>query len=198
VRDIPIFGDRPSVPGHVGGLELDEIQTWRDRRLGASFGYSGDDVKARAYLYNLGLTNIPTDLRSGEVQAFFKQAYMDILRVAKRGNYQNLELSEPQLLYLPDDAEPFCLWAKFGYRHTPESGVGFTGPCASHLALRTDGGFINKVRYTYPVTDEGENAGSKSLLAFMVEWTVFVQAFGSRDETEPVLVSVGPGPQRPS
>jgi hypothetical protein len=112
VRNIPIFGDKASVPSHVGGLELGEVEGFGDPRLGVSFRYYGDTVKATTYLYNLGLENIPSDLRSGEVRAFFDQAYQDVVRAEEFGFYLDLELSEPQLLYLPDDAEPFCLWGK--------------------------------------------------------------------------------------
>jgi hypothetical protein len=154
-------------------------------------------VKATTYLYNLGLENIPSDLKSGEVQAFYEQAYLDVLRTAACGLYLDLELNEPQLLYLSDDAEPFCLCAEFAFRHAPESGVGFNGRCASHLALRTDGGFINKVRYTYPESEAGSNDGTDRLLGFMVEWTVLVQPFATERDDQ-TLVASRPPQQRPS
>ena len=155
-------------------------------------------MKATTYLYSLGLENISPDLKSDQVLGFFEQAYLDVLRTAASGLYLDLELSEPQFLYLPDDDRPFCLAAEFAFRHAPEPGVGFTGRCASHLALRTDGGFINKVRYTYPESEAGPDDGSERLLAFMVEWTVFVQAFSSMGGTELTLVTSEPGQQRPS
>jgi hypothetical protein len=198
VRDIPIFGDKASVPSHIGGLRLEGIETYSDARLGTAFQFSGENVEATTYLYNLGLTNIPSDLRSGEVVGFLEQAYLDVLRTAASGLYLDLELSEPQFLYLPDDDRPFCLGAEFAFRHSPESGVGFTGRCASHLALRTDGRFINKVRYTYPESEAGEADCSARLLAFMVEWTVFVQASASTEETKSTLVASQPGQQLPS
>jgi hypothetical protein len=43
-------------------LQLREVAVWPDLRLGASFGYRGQDVEATTYLYNLGLENILCDV----------------------------------------------------------------------------------------------------------------------------------------
>lgn len=47
------------------------------------------------------------------------------------------------------------------------------GRVVSHLALRTDRGYINKVRFNQP-EDAGE-AGFAGFVAFTVEWTQAVQ-----------------------
>jgi hypothetical protein len=44
----------------------------------------------------------------------------------------------------------------------------------SHLALRTDRGYINKVRFTYP--ESMEASAFPAFLTFLQEWTHAVQS----------------------
>jgi hypothetical protein len=97
---------------------------------------------------------------------------------AKQGAYRDLIVRASQYLHLPPTApDPFCLWAVFSYRQAPGPGVIFLGKCVSHLALRIDRGYINKVRFTYPEEQQEEKADFERFLAFLTEWTVRVQEF---------------------
>jgi hypothetical protein len=172
MNQIPIFGVEASLPHVCGGLSFSEVEVFQDPRLGAAIRYEGSlGIRADAYLYNLGLPDIPNDLQSSDVQDFFQQAWEDILRVAEMKKELDLEILKHEFLYLPKDAtDPFCIWVAFTY-------LNFAGRQISHLALRIDQGFINKIRYSYPDIEGLEEKQYDSFLAFLTEWTSAVQQF---------------------
>jgi hypothetical protein len=111
------------------------------------------------------------------VVEWFQEACQGVTMAAERGLYRDFEVLASQYLHLqPDAPHPFCLWASFVFRQVPGPGiplVSFPGRCVSNMALRTDRGYINKVRYTYP--EETAEDGFAGFLAFLAEWTEFVQ-----------------------
>lgn len=177
---IPIFGTKGSLPKTCGGLTFSAMEIFPDPSHGAAMRYRGSSpfIHADAYLYDLGLPNIPQDLRSDEIFQFHQGACQDVFMMAEMGEYLELKTVTSQFLYLPEDAlEPFCLWASFTYRNAPGPDVFFTGRQKSHLALRSDRGFINKVRYTYADSEGLADILFRGFLVFLVEWTTAVQEF---------------------
>ena len=179
MNQIPVFGVEAFLPPVCGGLYLTHTEIFEDPRLGVSVRYQGSgSMRADVYLYNLGLPDIPTDLRSPDVLEWFQGAWQDVLTVAEYKQY--LEMGQPTFQYFhipPDKPEPFCLWASFSYRQAPGPEVLFVGRQISHLTLRTDRGFINKVRYSYPDMEEANEVQFRSFLGFLLEWTAAVQQF---------------------
>jgi hypothetical protein len=172
---VPVFGSEQHVPAIVGGLELECVEYFPDPKFGVGIRYGTPNTpKADVYLYDRGLSDIPDDLRSPQLIEWFQEACGAVMVMSERGQYRDFEVLASQHLHLPPDApDPFCLWASFAYRQGPGPQVTFAGRRVSNLALRTDRGHINKVRYTYP-EDAGED-GFAGFLAFLVEWTGFVQ-----------------------
>lgn len=164
---IPLFGSKDGVPVSVAGLTLVDVIQYEDQRLGAEFRYGFPPIcKADAYLYDLGLTEIPDDLQAPMVAEAFRQSYEGVLQAAKLGVTRDLEVLGRSILTVPGEpSTPFCYHASFAYRqnaHGPHRPEGITtlsnsdnyvvsdiGRMRSHLAVRSDRGCINKVRFTY-------------------------------------------------
>lgn len=176
---IPVFGVESSIPRECAGLSFSAANYYDDPKLGIGIRYEGHSlIYADTYLYDLGRSHITDDLESPEVIQWFQEACHGIFRHAELGSYRNLEVVNSNFLYLPqDDCDPFCLWASFMYNWAPGPGINYTGQLMSHITLRTDRGFINKVRYSYPYTEEIAEIGTKVFLHFLLEWTHAVQNF---------------------
>ena len=190
VQAIPLFGSRENLPSVLAGLALESADPYPDPNLGAIIRYGIPPVvKADAYLYDLGMPSISDDLRSPQVIEFFRESLHSVSAAADQGLYLDFEMLGSGYLRIPEDAlEPFCLCASFAYRQNSQAPVPPTGipgkggvindvgRVASHMALRTDRGYINKVRFNYPES-LGER-GFGGFLRFLTEWTHLVQTVG--------------------
>lgn len=155
------------------------MQIYEDSRLGVSIRYAGPgDMKVDAYLYDLGLDEITSDVMSPDVEKWFQESLQHIVIVAQTSEYLDFRIDHCHPFYLPDvPSNPFCLWAATSYGDPPGTDVVFAGRWISHLTLRTDRNFINKVRCTYP-----ENKGIAReqffyFFNFLLEWTRVIQEF---------------------
>ena len=190
VQAIPLFGSRENLPSVLAGLALESADPYPDPNLGAIIRYGIPPmVKADAYLYDLGMPSISDDLQSPQVIEFFQESLHSVAMAADQGLYLDFEMLGSGYLRIPEDApEQFCLCASFAYRQNSQAPVPPTGipgkggvindvgRIASHMALRTDRGYINKVRFNYP-----EALGERGLggfLRFLTEWTLLVQTVG--------------------
>ncbi len=171
VMPIPIFGNKALVPSEIGSLELVNIHEYPNPRLGANFRYQNEVVKVDTYLYDLGILRLPDNLRSEAMHDIHTLAYMDILKRAEEGIYLDFEIATPEIIYFPDDTpEPALLLSSFRFRQEREPGVDLLGRRVSYLATRIDRGYINKVRYTYPESNEFAGERFKHFLCFFMEW----------------------------
>jgi hypothetical protein len=175
VTPLPLFKVESRLPKTVGTLRYHETTIFEDPKMGVQFRYaSPEGVKADIYLYNFGLKDIPDDITSPRVTEFFQAACNDVRAVAQRGILLDLEVKASQYLHLPENAPlPLYLWAAFYYRQAPGPFTDYEGMRYSHLALRTDNGYINKVRYTYP--DTLAESAAEDLLFFLADWYNAVQ-----------------------
>jgi hypothetical protein len=175
MKTIPLFKSEQFLPQKVGLLQYQDVIQFDDDRMGVQIRYGlPNGVKADVYLYDLGLTDIPSDIMSPDVQEFFQAACGDVLTAAERGMLLDLEIKASQYLSLPDDAPiPMYLWAAFYYRQSPGPFTQIEGMRYSHLAVRTDKGYINKVRYTYP--EALAQDASIGLVSFLMDWHKAVQ-----------------------
>ena len=187
---IPVFDTRDKVPPSIDQLILESVDQYPDPRLGVMIRYGIPPVvKADAYLYDMGLTDISEDLHSPQVSQLFEESLQSVFMAADQGLYLDFEVMGSGYINVPPDAaEPLCLCASFAYRQNsqapvPSSGIpgkhgviNDVGRLVSHLALRIDRGYINKVRFNYP-----ESAGERGFggfVRFIDEWTNAVQAVG--------------------
>lgn len=188
MKAIPVFGSKDQLPASIAGLDLESVDHYPDPKLGVMVRYGMPPfVKADAYLYDLGLTDIPGDLQSPRVAQWFQESFEGVLMAAKQGIYRDFEVLGSGYINVPPDApDPLCLCASFTYRQDSGASVPVVFPekegtpvitdigrLVSHMALRTDRGYINKVRFNYP--EEAGEGGFAGFLNFMVEWTRVVQ-----------------------
>lgn len=183
---IPVFGTEDRLPSRIAGLGIESVDQYPDPRLGVMIRYGMPPlIKADTYLYDMGLNDIPDDLRSPLVVQLFEESLRGVTMAAEQGIYRDFEILGSGYLNLPPESpEPFCLGASFAYSQNPEAPIPLVFPnkegtindvgrIVSHLALRTDRGYINKVRYNYP--EEAGQAGFAGFLAFFMQWTQSVQ-----------------------
>jgi hypothetical protein len=199
MSDIPIFGAVDRLPYRVGILWLADVDVYPDPRAGVGFRYIFPDedkppprdefdpavvaaerargpkpelslVKADAFLYHLGLSALPSDVTSDQMREILQHAFNDIGTLIERGEYQHFEVLMSQMLAMPPHTgEPVWLWLSMRYRQATKPNVRWATDCVSHLVVRTDGGYINKIRYTYPASLAPQLAYSGFLL-FLFEW----------------------------
>jgi len=183
---IPVFGTEDRLPSRIAGLEVESVDQYPDPRLGVMVRYGIPPlIKADAYLYDMGLRDIPEDLNSPEVLQLFEESLRGVTMAAEQGVYLDFEVLGSGYLNLPPESpEPFCLGASFAYRQNPkahipvvfpekEGTINDVGRLVSHMTLRVDRGYINKIRFNDP-EDAGE-AGFTGFLGFIFEWTQAVQ-----------------------
>lgn len=172
---IPIFGDESHLPESVAGLPFCGLTVHPDPRLGVMIGYGSPQIaSATCYLYDMGVSDIPEDLQSPDVVQFFEEAVGSVSVAAEQGLYMDFEVLTTEYLHVPPysvepDSVESWLWAAFSYRENPETKPDARpGRQVSYLALRTDEGYINKVRFT---ADQGrEPAAYVTFLRFLVSW----------------------------
>jgi hypothetical protein len=184
---IPVVGSEADLPAEVAGLHLQGVRRLPDPDGGVQirYGISGFAM-ADVYLYTQGFRDITDDLWSAEVEARFEDACTVIKMAEAQGMYSDLVTLPSGYLFIPADSpEPLCLWASFAYTVTPGTPIPVIDPAggtpvvtdmgrkSSHVGLRTDHGYLNKVRYTHPAED-GER-GFARFRAFVAEWTDFVK-----------------------
>lgn len=183
---IPVFGTEDQLPTRIAGLGIEGVEHYPDPKLGVMIRYGLPPlVKADAYLYDLGLSDIPEDLHSPLVVQLFQESLRGVTMAAEQGIYLEFEMLGSGYVTLePESNEPFCLGASFAYRQNAaapvpqvfpkrEGAVNDVGRLVSHLALRTDRGYVNKVRFNHP--EAAGEAGPAGFLGFTVEWTHAVQ-----------------------
>ena len=133
-------------------------------------------VTADVYLYTAGFAEIPTDLESAQMHDIFDASLNEIGVAAARGIYEGLEFMTRGSLALPPHAlDPVWLWAVIRYRQADGAAVA-TRDRVSHLAIRSDSGWIMKLRYTYPAVLPPQWAYN-SFLVFAFEWKHSVDRF---------------------
>ena len=182
-KPIPIFGDERNLPKTVAGLELSGVQRYPDPALGVSVSFNGPGTKATVYLYNLGLAEVSTDVKSAQLLEVFQESYGDIDQQAASGAMRDFELHTSQYLHLPPDApQPIGLWAAFSFISPSETDGADADRQVSHLVVRADRGYFNKIRYTHP-KDHGIEAVIR-FRAFVAEWTAIVQAVSTEPDRD--------------
>lgn len=127
------------------------IQDWNrniNRRINGE-SPKFDSLKADTYLYDpLYITDGVTPEPEPEDQFF--AALSEIKHSAEQGQYDNFEIALAAKFRIPSrmgDIEWF--WAAMRYQQRNSE---YTQDRWSHLAVRLDAGYVNKVRFTYPAT----------------------------------------------
>ncbi len=202
MSSIPVFGTIGQVPASIAGLKLVDVLQYENPDMGTLFKYGfPPTLTADAYLYNNGFADIPADLRSPFLANSFREQHQGILMMGNMGTIRDVDVLRSAVLAHPGDQNiPLCYWSTFAYRHIERemrfSEVGVAregdgvvpdvGRLISHLTLRSDRGFFNKVRFTYVerasdpayfgVTAEDlPDPALDWFLRFVADWTYAVQ-----------------------
>jgi hypothetical protein len=182
---IPLFETEGALPGFLGALRYEGFEAFEDAGLGVRLAYGSGLTRADVYLYDSGTPYVSNEIDSEEVETHFLQAYSNILEAAKMGGYERFQAGAVEWMQLPGDfPRPSYHWATFvfGGRHGVRNGTrkgsdscegDDSGLFVSHLMVRSDGGYINKIRYTVPLEDAEQVEG---LIQFLVDWQNTVQA----------------------
>jgi hypothetical protein len=161
--DIPIFDDEDALPIQLHRLKYAFFQLYSDPRGGISLRYGNPDgTVADVYLYDGGFEKLPDGVRFGEMDRLFESECHQIIAV-KAGLCSDFRPTKSQELKLLGGSEPSHLCMTFTYSSPDARGV-----MTSHMAIRADMGFLNKVRYTYP-SAFGES-GLVGFEAFLRDW----------------------------
>lgn len=175
MNPIPIFENERNLPKAVAGLELSGVQRYPHAELGVGIAFHGPRTKATAYLYNLGLAQVSSDVKSEQLLDLFRQSYAEIDQQVQSGAIRDFQLHTSTYLHLPPDAaEPIGLWAAFSFDPPADRNPAADNRQISHLVVRADRGHFNKIRYTHP-RDHGVVAVNR-FKSFVAEWTAIVQA----------------------
>jgi len=182
MRNIPVFGVEAAIPPTCGGLSFCGMEFYGESDHDASFRYTGPGfIRADAYLIKEDGEDITGDLQSPVVIQLFQNACEALFMAAEAGIYLDLETLVSREICLPHEpATPFCLWGAFAYRQAPGPDVIFTERQISHLSMRIDRGYINKVRYTYPDGEMMAKEGCAFFMAFIEEWTAAIRSCGTQ------------------
>ena len=79
-------------PSELGNWVRTAVKVFPEKELGVQVGYARQGfAKADLYIYNGGMTNIPTGVDSKVVQEEFTKTEGHILRLAKMGQYKNVQ-----------------------------------------------------------------------------------------------------------
>lgn len=167
MKSIPLFGTEENVPAKVGALQHNRTETFDDPDLGVALRYlSPDGTTGDVFIYNLGIKGIPDEVRSPEVEEFFQRECAQMKLLAENGTYRDFQFLLADIMPFPDNqSQAMYHVAGFRYRREGSAHTLFD----SHLALRTERGFIIKVRYTYPHCtgqEEVEKIGLYGLFLF--------------------------------
>ncbi len=159
----------------IGGLGLEDIHEYADPGNGTSFRYGlgvGHRVKADAYLYDLQLPSVPSDFDDPLVASLFEQSCAAIMASVRLGQLELLSAARTMVLPVRLAEAEDVPWhvAAMRYRQVAQDQPEPEGAKLSILALRTDRGYINKVRLTLEDTEETREIAFGALHRFLSEW----------------------------
>jgi hypothetical protein len=175
MKTLPIFHTEESLPSQLGELSYAGCEVYDDPRLGAKIRYEFGITKADLYLYDLGMASIPTEIDDPLLTEAYRQSCREVMTLADAGMYLDCELCKSEYLNLGmEGTKPSFLWAAFRYRQAPGQFTSTEELRYSHIFLRTDGGFFNKVRYTYPESEAANS--SERMISFLIEWLKVIAA----------------------
>ena len=176
---IPIFGTTDRLPRHVGGLVLTDLEQYDDALAGVRLQYrtraptppdnpgGAELTKADSYLYSPQMIVRDMNAEDVDLEDQFGAALAQIVEAGKLGYYADVEIVSMEELLIQGGGAP-NQWMSAEIRYRQRTTL-YRGDRWSHLAVRLDDGYVNKVRYTYP-TGSSPRAGESGFARFLAEW----------------------------
>jgi len=157
----------PAQAAHEKSSDQDLHDFIRNHASDSSPGF--ERIIASNYLYTGDAGLVSDETRMQRIYKAAVEAIQEIEDASRNGIYSNFEILKQAVLTLsPDPEEPTWLWVALRLRIlalAPDQQF----DAVSHLALRADDGFLNKVRFTYPDTLRPE-VGYRNFLRYLYEW----------------------------
>lgn len=137
-----------------------------------------EKIFATNYLYEGKRGLVTKETITQRVDRAFASALHEIEDASRDGTYSKFELLKHGGLSLtPDPEETTWLWAALRFRILVlEPDQQFDA--ISHVAVRVDAGYLNKIRFTYPVTLKPE-VGYRNFLRYLYEWKTSIDRIHS-------------------
>ena len=163
-----VFAGRASVPEAVAQLGLVQADTDDDPNVGFSARYEaatpdGGWLGANTFLYGRGLS-----LEDGSEYAEAVAERDRSLRALRAGALEPSTIGVRHM-NLPTSGGVRLGWQWAALRDTPDSDALIT-----HVAVRVDRGYFDKVLFSYPVLNDGIGRGA--FVDFLIEWHRAVQS----------------------
>jgi hypothetical protein len=182
---IPIFQHERNLPPILGGLRYQSTSVYCHAPLDVGVWYAvPNGYTADVFLYDPGRENAPAGVTDPRLQGFSQSAVSAVFASERNGTCRDVRILGTWYARIPEDApEPTYLWTALSYVTEADPTFGYTGLWYSHLAIRADCGFVNKVRYSYIEPRAAD--GVRNLGAFLQDWYIAVQGarllVGGRD-----------------
>ncbi len=158
----PIFTDQTKVPEVVGQLGLMRFDPSDDPDRGSIFRYEAETegdgwLGANVFLYDRGF-----DLRDGADQEEVAEERDSSFKRLRANAIEPTTIGvAPIKCQMPGGQPVDWQWACL--RSSPNTDAEIT-----HVAIRVDGGYFNKVLYTYPASID--SIGRVALVEFLDDW----------------------------
>lgn len=157
-----IFTDVSDVPDVVGQLGLDRFEPSDDPNRGSIFRYSartedGGWLGANTFLYTRGF-----DLEEGAESSVVANERDQSFKRLRAGALNPINIGIAPIKSQMPGCDPVD-WQWAALRSSPDTDAEIT-----HVAIRVDRGFFNKVLYTYPASIE--SIGRVALVEFLNDW----------------------------
>lgn len=161
-RSVAVFGESGKVPEEVGGLFLDYVEVSEEHDRVTICRYRADTADGQWIGANTFLYDRDLELEDGAESTLVIAERDQSLRVLNGGALEPKVLGKRQLK-LPAGGGRSLTWQWASLRDGPLSDA-----LVTHVAIRVDRGYYNKVLFSYPVgIDE---VGRKALVVFLTDW----------------------------
>jgi hypothetical protein len=166
--EIAVFAECASVPESVAQLGLVRVDANDDPNVGSCFRYEaatpdGGRLGANTFLYDREL-RLDDGSESAEAVAERDRSF----RALRAGALEPSTIGVRHMR-LPTSGGVRLGWQWAALRDSPDSDALIT-----HVAVRVDRGYFNKVLFSYPV--RSDEIGRTAFVAFLIEWHRAVQS----------------------
>jgi len=153
-------------PKEIEKMAIGKLYKYPYKELGYSVGYNGEnDFKATVYVYNNGVTNIPTGYDSKVVKDNLNMVSKSLQILQERGTYKDLKLTGMSI-FKPEKSKLTFLRSDYSYIEKHSGGTE-TNPLESHCFITGFAENFIKIRFTYPKEHMVE--GRKKVKKFISE-----------------------------
>jgi hypothetical protein len=158
-----------SPPAAIGSLQRTGIHKYDEPGLGVAYRYQGQpQVKMDIFIYDYGLKNLGTGIKSPQIKDHFEQVKKEVFLLEKKGRYQSVvKAAEGETALAAPAGKIPALTATFTFIQVGKD-TAYSGTRISHVLLLAYKNSFVKVRFTYPQAQKakGDQAWKQFLADF--------------------------------